>query len=317
MYDRVLQRLSTMWISSFTVSLMIGVLILVAPYTYTQALTNLHALQCIDVLYPPTGNKPCGTEAPPHLIGLVSLRQGDQRTAEKYLRIASFLARHPIAIQELANLLGNSGKWEELLDILTVLPVDGRQFVHLAQLDMAADQASANQWLRISKMKYPDDSLSFARLLINAGRYSQAENLLIQVLKQQTNTDGLTLLGMSLFYQHKYEEAVQVFSKLYQQSGSSEVAYWYGRALRYNNQVQDSIQPLKRAVDSESEWKRAYYQLELASAYAVLGDCNNLLVTLQDVKERGPDIPEVLQWIQSLDDAHQRICVTPPTDINN
>jgi len=291
-------------------------MVLAVPNVATDVSVNMKALHCTSVLFAPNKTTVCEPEAPPHLSGIVAIHKGDTRIAEQHFKVAALNYQHPIAIQKLIDLWVEQDRWDEVLSVLHFLPVSSQQFMHLAQISISTHPSKTVQLLHIAEEKYPEDLLMKARLLIYAGKYSQAESLLQSTSYLQQQFESQLLLGMSLFYQKKFVEAISVFAPLYYgHRRSTEIAYWYGRSLRYNNETKKSIEPLKWAADSESEWIKVYYQLELASAYASIGDCKNLKTVLQFVRTYPLDTLKTLevdQWTQSLENTLQQICPICP-----
>lgn len=295
---------------SFSFCLLVVVLLSTLLRLSVFASRNLFTLDCLSTLHAANSKKHCRTNAPSHVFGVVAKKQGDDEIAEQYLLRAVLSYHHPIAFQELASLWMEQGDWEKILGILRAMPIDEHLFIYLAEMNLSTDRTKLDQWLQIVNMRFPTNQMMQAQLLMYAGEYVRAERMLCYPTNPWNDFERQRLLGMSLFYQRKYEEAIPVFASLYnRQVDSADVAYWYGRSLRYNGQSQASIQPLKRAADTESGWIKIIYQLELASAYAALEDCENLRITLQAIKDnRSNSAQETEHWIQSLDSTVEQIC---------
>ena len=111
--------------------------------------------------------------------------------------------------------------------------------------------------------------------------------------------------GLSLFLDKKYDEALQVLSRVYENTQTAdekaEAAYWLGRSLAGKKQYEQAIKRYQQSLQANPQWKQAdEVLLNLALAEKRKGDLEAAETTLMKLIAGYTDS-------QVLDQAHYRL----------
>lgn len=121
---------------------------------------------------------------------------------------------------------------------------------------------------------HPDALLIYIQYLLSEKRYIEAGEYAKQIQTIDYVNAAQVALGRAYLYQNKTEDAIAVFKDLYPKTTSSEVLFWYGKALFAHGEQQHGLQLMLKAVNHDHSELPTRFITETAYTFALIGECS-------------------------------------------
>lgn len=237
-------------------------------------------------------------ECSSYFQGLLALNQNQTKTAEHHLRASFATVYSPFARVYLITMWKKINAWERIQAYLqSPESLDTTFLIRLATSRLPESKgAETSRWLRIMQIRQPDYILFYAKELLKAQRFAEAETWVNNVNLPSQFDEAELIKGESVFYQQQFARAATIFESSYQRNPQSvEVAYWYGRSLVYAGRLQQGIALLEHAIQIAGHSPSPWYLYELGKAYMAVGRCWDAKTTVQLAFNNYPDTEIALQ----------------------